>query len=296
MSFKISTIKADITTISVDAIINAANSLLLGGGGVDGAIHRVAGPELLEECRLLEGCEVGKAKITKGYKLPAKHVIHTVGPVWQGGDKAEAELLASCYKRSLEIALKNNVKTIAFPCIGTGVYGYPADFAAKVAVSTVNSFKDDLPGKLKEVIFCCFSDEDLLIYEKLVDELDVNEMKQTTVYGKVSDLENVWNKSDIKITVFMHILFWIYSYLIFIWGYAIMYDTHNAIEIPKGYKISFFFFCIAFYILLDKMKIDMTKHRKKFVYYGYGVYRAAQIYVPIFTFLPFIYCLCLWCD
>lgn len=164
---KLCAVRADITTLAVDAIVNAANSTLLGGGGVDGAIHRAAGPELLKECRLLHGCQTGDAKITQGYRLPARYVIHTVGPIWQGGTKGEEELLASCYRRSIEVARMNNIATLTFPSISTGVYGYPVERAAQIAVSTVASTGTD---GIKEIIFCCFSAGDLEIYRNLIVE------------------------------------------------------------------------------------------------------------------------------
>lgn len=166
---KLLAVRADITTLALDAIVNAANSSLLGGGGVDGAIHRAAGPELVAECRLLGGCKTGEAKLSGGHRLPAGHVIHTVGPVWRGGGEGEPELLAACYRNSLAIAAQRGFAAIAFPCIGTGIYGYPAEAAARTAVATVRAHRAQAPA---EVVFCCFGEADLAIYRDLLDRND----------------------------------------------------------------------------------------------------------------------------
>ena len=160
-------VRADITKLDIDAIVNAANRSLLGGGGVDGAIHRAAGPELLEECRKLNGCSIGDAKITKGYRLPAKYVIHTVGPVYGRDPVKEEEQLRSCYLRSLSLAVANQCKTIAFPNISTGIFGYPKQKAAETAINAVKSFLEKNKS-LEMVIFTCFDDENYSIYEKLL--------------------------------------------------------------------------------------------------------------------------------
>jgi O-acetyl-ADP-ribose deacetylase len=160
-------VQADITTLAVDAIVNAANSTLLGGGGVDGAIHRAAGPDLLAECRLLGGCKVGEARLTQGYRLPAHYVIHTVGPVWHGGTHGEADALASCYRSCLAVAREYKMRVMAFPSISTGVYGYPIGLAAQIAVTTVRDVLRN-PMQLQEVIFCCFSRADLDVYHTML--------------------------------------------------------------------------------------------------------------------------------
>ena len=157
-------IQADITTLKVDAVVNAANESLLGGGGVDGAIHRAAGRELLAHCRTLNGCPTGQAKITPGFRLPAKWIFHTVGPVWHGGDRGEPQLLESCYRSVFQLAREHRLRTIAFPGIGTGVYGYPKDQAARIAVRVMREFEDDFD----EIIACCFSAADKELYERVL--------------------------------------------------------------------------------------------------------------------------------
>jgi O-acetyl-ADP-ribose deacetylase (regulator of RNase III) len=166
-SNKLELLRGDITKVAVDAIVNAANTTLLGGGGVDGAIHRAAGPELLEECRSLGGCRPGKAKITRGYRLPARFIIHTVGPFWNGGRRGEAEVLANCYRNSLGVAVKNGVKTIAFPAISCGAYRYPIAEAAKIAVAITQEFLQT-HSEMEKVIFVVLNDEILAIYRELL--------------------------------------------------------------------------------------------------------------------------------
>lgn len=171
MPARLSALQGDITTLDVDAVVNAANSSLLGGGGVDGAIHRAAGSELLEECRQLGGCDTGEAKLTRGYRLPARFIIHTVGPVWRSGGQGEPQLLASCYRNALRLAADNGLSSLAFPSISTGIYGYPLDLAAQIAVTTVQAEIASLPG-ITEVLFCCFSANDLAVYQRTLAELN----------------------------------------------------------------------------------------------------------------------------
>lgn len=172
MAVQIHAVYADITTLDVDALVNAANTTLLGGGGVDGAIHYAAGPGLLEECRKIGGCPTGAARITKAYNLRARWIIHAVGPIWRDGNQGEPEQLAACYENSLRLAAEHDLKSIAFPAISTGVYGYPLEPATTIAVSTVKAFTDRI-NRFEEVIFCCFSGEDFAVYDRSLRDLKI---------------------------------------------------------------------------------------------------------------------------
>jgi O-acetyl-ADP-ribose deacetylase (regulator of RNase III) len=181
---KIAILKTDITTLSVDAIVNAANCSLLGGGGVDGAIHRAAGPELLSECRLLGGCKTGQAKLTKGYRLPAKYIIHTVGPVWNGGEHGERELLASCYQSCFAVARKHNLSGLAFPAISCGIYRFPVDLAVEIALrETLAELQSS--NAIKEVIFACFDESVYAAYRQVIQA--VGDKRQLTNNGRMDD-------------------------------------------------------------------------------------------------------------
>ena len=197
---KIEIIRDDITQLNVDAIVNAANRSLLGGGGVDGAIHHAAGNELLKSCELLNGCNTGDAKITAGFRLPAKYVIHTVGPVWNSGKYREKELLASCYRRSLKIACENGIKTIAFPNISTGVYGFPKQEAAAIAISTTQNFLTEHP-QIEQVIFCCFDEENFRIYTNLqFNKIIIKSVQSPEAIQIVAKLASIiWNEYYVPI-------------------------------------------------------------------------------------------------
>lgn len=166
MKPRLSAVLGDITRLAVDAIVNAANESLLGGGGVDGAIHRAAGPDLLAECRALGFCPTGEARITRGYRLPARFVVHTVGPIWRGGGQGEARLLALCYRSALAAAVDAGARTVAFPCISTGIYRYPSEQAAKIAVETIRFYADE---SMDSIVFCCFSQRDVDTYQRLLE-------------------------------------------------------------------------------------------------------------------------------
>lgn len=172
MVVRIRAVRGDITTLDVDAVVNAANTSLLGGGGVDGAIHYAAGPELLQECRKIGGCPTGEARITNAYNLKARRIIHTVGPVWKGGNRGEPELLAACYESSLRLAAEHNLESIAFPAISTGAYAYPLEPATGIAVSTVKAFTDRT-DRFEEIIFCCFSGEAFAVYKRSLRDLGI---------------------------------------------------------------------------------------------------------------------------
>lgn len=273
---KIEIIRGNITQLNVDAIVNAANRSLLGGGGVDGAIHRAAGPELLEACERLNGCNTGDAKITPGFRLPSKYVIHTVGPVWNSGKNREKELLASCYRQSLRIAAENGIKTIAFPNISTGVYGFPKPEAASIAFETVQNFLTEHP-ELEKVIFCCFDEENFNIYNNLTsNKIMIKRVKSPTTIQIVADLASIiWNEHYVPIIGQEQVDYMVNSFQsseaiekqINNEGYE-YYLIHYFSE-PSGYigiKLSGNeLFLSKFYVVKEKRGVGLGKEGLKFI-------------------------------
>jgi len=273
---KIEIIRGDITRLNVDAIVNAANRSLLGGGGVDGAIHRAAGSKLLEACELLNGCNTGDAKITPGFKLPSKHVIHTVGPVWKDGRYHEKELLASCYSQSLKIASENNIRTIAFPNISTGVYGFPKQDAASIAIETVQSFLIDHP-EIDKVIFCCFDEENFSIYNKLIsNSIVIKRVQSPQSIQIVADLAlTIWNEHYVPIIGQEQVDYMINSFQsteaiekqINNEGYEYYFIDH--LSKPSGYisikLIGDALFLSKFYVVKEKRETGLGKEGLKFI-------------------------------
>jgi O-acetyl-ADP-ribose deacetylase (regulator of RNase III)/GNAT superfamily N-acetyltransferase len=273
---KIEIIRGDITQLDVDAIVNAANRSLLGGGGVDGAIHRAAGPELLGACELLNGCNTGDAKITPGFRLPSKYVIHTVGPVWKDGKYNEKELLASCYRRSLQIAVENNLRSIAFPNISTGVYGFPKQDAASIAIEAVQNFVSIHP-EIDKLIFCCFDEENLRIYRQLISNNTViKRVLSPQDIRIVADLASIiWNEYYIPIIGQEQVDYMIHSFQS---GEAITtqiekegyeYYLIEHLTKPSGYisikKTGDDLFLSKFYVSKEKRGTGLGKKGLKFV-------------------------------
>ena len=273
---KIEIYQGDITLLNVDAIVNAANRSLLGGGGVDGTIHRAAGPELLKSCELLGGCEPGQAKITPGFRLPAKFVIHTVGPVWHGGEHREKELLASCYKQCLVLAMENKISTIAFPNISTGVYGFPKPEAAEIAVETVRNFLTIYP-EIDQVIFCCFEKENFNLYNNLLsNEIMIEKVvteKDILITANLADL--IWNEHYIPIIGQVQVSYMIDKFQSPIaienqirnenYEYYIIYHQSE----PSGYlsikQTGSELFLSKFYVVKEKRGIGLGKKGFRFI-------------------------------
>lgn len=273
---KIEIIRGDITRQHVDAIVNAANRSLLGGGGVDGAIHRAAGLELLEACELLNGCNTGDAKLTPGFRLPARFVIHTVGPVWNGGKHREKELLASCYKQSLRIASDRNIRTIAFPNISTGVYGFPKPEAATIALETVQTFLNDHP-EIGKVIFCCFDEENFRLYNTLIsNEITFDKVQSPAAIKSVAELAAaIWNEYYVPIIGQEQVNYMVATFQSEVaierqiqtenYGYYIIYhllEPSGYIGIkPDGDEL----FLSKFYVLKEKRGTGLGKAGLKFI-------------------------------